>query len=701
MKKNTVLTVIVTVLLIFTSLPAQETGKEKAKKQARRPMTADDALNIIGIGNALISPCGQWAFFSKSTLNWNKNKRESKYYMVSTQGGEPFQYIGEAGGSSFQFSPDGKYLSFKRTVENNSQIFLMPTNGGEGVQLTKHKNSVGSYKWSPDSQRIFFTASESRSPEEEKKYKAGYDAIFVDEGSNGQRQGSWRNLWMFDVKSKKETKITDEKFLVGGFDISPCGEKILFTSRYSNRRNDGYKTEIYLVSTANDDKKIIRLTENNSPESSPTWAPDGKSFAYLAADDKDWTNRNSKVFIMNPENKKYRLLSQEFEGSIRGLTWTPDSQYILFNGQQRTNSNLYRISAANGKYTQISNVSGIMRIGPNCFSRDKSRIVYTFTDFDSPSDLYSSPVENFSPVRLTNANPWMETELLLASMRIIRWKSKKNFEIEGILHLPAGFKADTRLPLMLNIHGGPAGCFTNSFRASYHIYAGLGYASLSPNVRGSSGYTDKLREGNTIQAGDGIGLGDYWDLMNGVDHVIEMGIADPERLALRGWSYGGILGGWTITQTDRFKAASIGAGVYDWSSEYGPGFNHDVRLWHIGGTPWDNPQAWRQQSAYTHVKNITTPTFLIHGINDPTDTESQSMLFYTAIKDIGKAPVRYIRVPREPHGFREPRHQRTRDIEEIRWMQKHVMGLDWKPWERAEDKKEEEKEKKKEEEKIK
>ena len=165
-----------------------------------------------------------------------------------------------------------------------------------------------------------------------------------------------------------------------------------------------------------------------------------------------------------------------------------------------------------------------------------------------------------------------------------------------------------------------------------------------------------------------------------------MGVADPDHLALRGWSYGGILGGWTITQTERFKAASIGAGVYDWTSEYGPGFNHDVRLWHIGGTPWDNPEGWRGQSALTHAANVTTPTLLIHGTEDRTDTEQQSMMFFTALKDIGKADVRYIKFPREPHGFREPRHQRVRDVEEIRWMQKYVLGQEWTPWERPQKK---------------
>jgi dipeptidyl aminopeptidase/acylaminoacyl peptidase len=209
---------------------------------------------------------------------------------------------------------------------------------------------------------------------------------------------------------------------------------------------------------------------------------------------------------------------------------------------------------------------------------------------------------------------------------------------------------------------------------------------LSPNVRGSSGYTDRLREGNTVARRDGIGLGDYQDLMTGVDAMIERGIADPDRLALRGWSYGGILGGWTITQTNRFKAASIGAGVYDWTSEYGPGFNNDVRLWHIGGTPWENPEGFRRQSALTHVANVTTPTLLLHGMSDTTDTEQQSMMFFTALKDIGKAPARYLRFPREPHGFREPRHQRTRDVEEIRWMQQHVLGQTWTPWERPAEK---------------
>lgn len=681
MKK--VLSASILILFIFSCL--------SYATQDKRPMTVDDALNMVRIGNVMISPDGEWVFFSKSELDWEKNKRKTKYYMTPAEGGETFQYIGETGGSSFQFSPDGKYLSFKRSVEKKSQLFLMHTSGGEGIQLTKHKTSVADYKWSPDSSRIFFTADIARSKEEEKKYKAGYDSILVDEGPNGQKRGSWRHFWAIDIKTKKETELTTENLIPGRFDISPCGEKIIFSASYTNRRNDRNKGELYLFDLT--ENKLLRLTQNNAPESSPIWAPNGKLISYLAADNKEWLNRNTKIWLLDPETKKTRLLSGKFSGNIRRLFWSRDSSSIWFNGQQKTNSNLYRIDLSNGNYSQITQLNGSLQIGS--FSHDRTRMAYTFSDFDSPSDVFTADVDAFKPVRLTRANPLIEEKLMLASMSVISWKSKKDFEIEGLLHLPPGYKKGTKLPLILNIHGGPAGCFTNSFRASYHIYAGLGYASLSPNVRGSSGYTDDLREGNTVQSGDGIGKGDYWDLINGIDQIIERGYADPERLALRGWSYGGILGGWTIAHTERFKAASIGAGVYDWASEYGPGFNHDVRLWHIGGTPWDNPKAYREQSTYTYVKKIKTPTLLIHGMNDTTDTEAQSMLLFTAIKDIGKTPVRYLRVPREPHGFREPRHQRTRDIEEIKWMEKYVKGLDWKPWERPEKKKEDTQEAKK------
>ncbi|MBT4187694.1 MAG: S9 family peptidase, partial [Gemmatimonadales bacterium] len=356
------------------------------------------------------------------------------------------------------------------------------------------------------------------------------------------------------------------------------------------------------------------------------------------------------------------------------FSWTPDGSAILFSGLQGTDNNLFRLNVGNGSVDQVTQAAG--SLSPSSFSRDHSRMAYVFQDFDTPADVWVAKTDGSEGRRLTEVNPRITQELVLGEGKVIQWNSADGTEIEGLLMLPPGHDGSS-LPLLLHIHGGPAGVFRNSFDTRNHVWAGLGYAQLFPNVRGSSGYTDELLQGNM----NDIGGGDYQDLMTGVDAVVDMGLADPDQLGLRGWSYGGILGGWTVTQTDRFKGASVGAMVSDWTSEYGPGFNHDVRLWYIGGTPWENPEEWRQRSALTHVANVTTPTLILHGMNDTTDTEAQSMMFFQALKDLGR-DTRYIRFPREPHGFREPRHQRTRDVEEIRWIQKYVRGIEWTPWDR-------------------
>ena len=373
----------------------------------------------------------------------------------------------------------------------------------------------------------------------------------------------------------------------------------------------------------------------------------------------------------------------DFQGNIGTSAFTPDGRTMFFSGQHGTNRNLYRLDVGSGAVTQVTDVVG--SLSPSSFSRDGTRMAYVRQDLDTPPDLYASPTAALDETRLTDLNPDVTTELVLADGETVRWRSADGTEIEGILMLPADHDGEP-LPLLVHIHGGPAGSFSNTFASRYQVWAGLGYAQLMPNVRGSSGYTDELLRGNMRD----IGGGDYQDVMTGVDHLVAEGIADPDRLAVRGWSYGGILGGWTITQTDRFKAASLGAMVSDWTSEYGPGFNYDVRRWYIGGTPWEDADRFRERSALTHVANVTTPTLLLHGMNDVTDTEPQSMMFFQALLDQGKA-ARYIRFPREPHGFREPRHQRIRDVEEIRWIQKYTLDMEWEPWERPKKAEDEEK----------
>lgn len=660
--------------LLFTSAFAQ-----------KRAMTTDDIINMDRLGSAMISPDGESVIYGKSTLEWDDNKRETTYYHIPADSGAVYQYIGEDGGSDMKYSPDGKYISLKRRVDDKQQLFLLPTTGGEAVQLTEHQNSIGSYEWGADSKAIYFVSDVPRSSEEEKKYKAGYDQLFVDEPPHGQTDGSWNHIWKFNVDSKEEKKLTSGDLIVGSFSVSPNQERIIYTARFENRRNQQYLSEVFLLEVG--DSTAVQLTDNEVPEGGLNWLPDNRHILYSAAHDEEWQLRQSKLWRMNVDTKDYEMISGQFNGNIRSVYITPDGDKIIFSGSVKTNSNIYSMDLNSGVVEQHTDRSGSVSIVD--MNGDRNHVLFTFEDVKTPRDLYAAALQKLDdPVRLTDLNPFVRDSLILASYEIVQWESYDGLEIEGLKYSPAEVQQDGSAPFLLHIHGGPAGVFRNSFSPQYHVWAGLGYVQLAPNVRGSTSYGDDFLRGNMYDIGDG----DYEDLMSGVDLMIEQNWIDEEKMAVRGWSYGGILGGTTITKTDRFKAASLGAGVFDWTSEYAMGFNHDVRLWYIGDEPWTNSEEYRKRSSATHAENVETPTLFLHGNRDRVDTPQQSMIFFTYLKDIGKVDTRYIEFKREGHGFREPRNQRVRDVEEIRWIQKYARGLEWEPWERETDKDDEKKE---------
>ena len=416
--------------------------------QERRAMTTDDGLDMKNVGTGLISPDGAWVLYSLSELDWDENKRETRYYMISAEGGEAWQYIGEAGASDVQFSPDGRYLSFKRTVDKKAQLFLMPTRGGEAVQLSKHKTAVGTYRCAPDGDAIVFAAADAKPDSVQKEVEKGDDAIFVDEGPNGQRPGDWSNLWTIDIGSREERQITREEFRVTGFDVGP-DRRIVATIRFENRRNQGNLTEIFLIDP--DTGARTRLTDNRAPESGVEWAPDGRRISYTAPSDGEWELRLSRIWVMDTETRNARVVSGGFSGNISNITWTPDSRALLFNGLHRTNTNVYRLDVGSGRVEQLTDVEGTLRA--TSFSRDRTRMVYSFQDFDTPPDLFASATDRHDPTRLTHANPAIETDLALARLDIVRWNSRDGLEIEGLMALPAEYRPGQRRPLLLHIHG--------------------------------------------------------------------------------------------------------------------------------------------------------------------------------------------------------------------------------------------------------
>lgn len=646
----------------------------------KRAMTTDDILNLVNPGSAMLSPDGEFVLFSTSELEWGKNRRKTTWFHIPAAGGEKYQYIGEAGGSDLKFSPDGKYISLKRPVDGKAQLFLLPIRGGEAVQLTKHKNSIGSYEWSADSKAIYFVSNVPKSSEEEKEYKAGFDHLFVDEPPHGQTEGSWNHLWKFDIGEEKEFQLTQDTLMIGSFAVSADQKRAVYTARFENRRNQQYKSEILMLTFA--DTSVVQLTDNEVPEGGLQWFPDSRNILYSAASDSSWELMQSKLWMMNVDDKSYRMISGQFPGNISSPTITEDGRTIYFTGAEKTNSNLYSMDVRTGRVTQHTNHTGSWRAAD--FNKTRTRVLYRFENIQTPPDFYVVDIRSLNrPVKLTNLNPWVSDSLALADYEVITWNSYDGLEIEGIKYKPSEVSQDGSAPFLLHIHGGPAGVFSNTFSGSYHVWAGLGYVQLAPNLRGSTSYGDELLRGNMYDIGDG----DYDDLMSGVDQLIEQKWINPDQMAVRGWSYGGILGGTTVTKTNRFKAASLGAGVFDWTSEYAMGFNHDIRLWYIGGEPWTNPEGYRMRSAAMHADKVETPTIFFHGANDRVDTPQQSLIFFTFLKDIGKAPTRYIEFKREGHGIREPRNFRTLNVEEIRWVEKYTRGIEWEPWERSANKK--------------
>lgn len=651
---------------------------------ARRAMTIDDVLDLVQVSAPRISPDGRHVLFTRSELGpWKDDKRVTSVWLADADGANARRFLGNDKDRNAAWSPDGRHVAFISTRGQGNgeeksgekgdafravaQIWVIPTDGGEATPLTDHRGAVKAFEWTKDSASVVFLADRPKPDEQKAAEKAGDDAFAVDEGPNGQERGDFTEVWRVGLADRVEHPVLREPLLIDDLSVAPDGAKLAIIYRRENSRNGTFHDEVAVVDAATG--AMTDLTHNNAPERAVRWSADGRELAYLAPSNAGWDLAGEQLWVVPASGGTPASLTAGFKGSIGQYAWAPDGRSLVFGAATRGRGGVFRVTVPGGAVTTVATGEWSGRV--ESFSTDARRGALVVSTSTQPADVAVVDLGTGKMTAVTHANPDI-SRFSLAEMRSITWKSKDGLDIEGRLWLPAGYKPGTRLPLVLSVHGGPAGVWDVGFRGINEVYTGLGWALVEPNVRGSSSYGDALLRGNMKD----IGHGDYEDLMAGVDTLIADGIADPDHLAIRGWSYGGILGGWTLTETTRFKAASLGAMVADWSSEYAMGFNHDVRLWYIGGTPWDNPEAYRRQSSYTHIAKVTTPTLLLHGERDTTDTIGQSMMYYQGLKDRG-VPVKFIRFPREPHGFREPHHQRIRDTEEIRWLMKYARGIDW------------------------
>ena len=485
-------------------------------------LTVDEVIDMVRVSGPKLSPDGSRILFTRSELDWDENKRESRIWVVGPDGEGMRPFTGSTDDRSPEWSPDGRWVSFTRPVGEGDrvrQLFVLPTDGGEAIQLTTHGTAVGRYRWSEDSGSIFFLSSDSLPDETEKERKKGDDAVFIDEGPNGQTRGNWNGVWIVRVDVEdapvQASRLTAEGRIVGDFTPSPDGNHLAYNYRTENRRNAGHLSEIVILSTTTGDEE--RVTDNDAPESQLAWSPDGASITFVAPDLESWELDQGNLYLHDIPTGETRQLMAGIDADMRSYHWTSGGRFIDIVALDRTDANLYRLDVRSDELEQLTDLPGV--VSGASFDRFHDKAAIQFASPSEPGDLWLVEMGDGSRTRLTTANPRLEGRRL-AEPEIIRWDSSDGLEIEGLLYTPEERVAPGAA--VLEIHGGPAGVFTRGFDADAQLLVAHGYAVLQPNVRGSSGYGDALLRGNM----NDIGGGDFQDLMTGVDAIIDRGVAD-------------------------------------------------------------------------------------------------------------------------------------------------------------------------------
>lgn len=647
--------------------------------QTRRPATFDDVLNIKAVQGATVSPDGKTAIYTVRQWVSEQDRMEARTHVwrVATDGSAPARQItfGERGDSQPQFSPDGKFISFvssRGAADAKAQIYVMSIEGGESWKLTDAKESVSSYSWAPDSARLAYVATDPRSSEEEANIKKRDDER-VFEGDF-----RYQHAWVVDLASKQATRITEGTTytLQGAPSWSPDGKRLVFGAGATPMLRDN-RRDVYIADLAS--KSIEKISTNWGSDGQPRWSPDGKTIAWVmepnaTAAMPDGTAHGvimqQRLVLYDVGAKTIKDIGGTFDVDPGAPIWTNEGQRVMFVGGQRAYNEAFAYDLTSGRYTQLSQRR---TINGTSISKDGRTIVVTMDAPDAATEVYVTDPSFQNLRRLTTTNPQL-ADLAQGETEVITWKSSDGVEVEGVLLKPVGYKAGTRYPTLVVAHGGPAGAFLNGFRLGGleggQVWAGKGWAVFYPNPRGSSNYGQKTLAANVNDWGGG----DFKDINTGVDALVARGIADPDKLAHIGWSYGGYMTAWTITQTTRYKAAMVGAGLTNMWSMYGTNDIPSILIAYFGGIP--NPKTlplYLDRSAMSHIDKATTPTLILHGANDERVPTGQAYELYRGLKDRGK-PTELVFYPREGHGISEYYHQKDRLERIYNWVTKYTLG---------------------------
>jgi dipeptidyl aminopeptidase/acylaminoacyl peptidase len=653
-----VLATVLTLLVLFTATATAQSWDPEMQ------------MKVKAVGAPKVSPDGKRVVYTvnEAVMTADKSEFVTQIWLANIATKQTTQLTyGEKSSTNPKWSPDGNWLAFtSNRKDNRSQLYLLSLNGGEAEPLTDGKGGVANFEWSADGRWIAFTMNDPKTEEEEKNDKGKNDFRWIDENTKFAR------LYVLpvqkDANGKREPrKLTTENYQVENFDWSSDGSRIAFSHVKSPLANDWPTSDVSIVEVTSG--KISVLANTPAAENSPVYSHDGKSIAIIATDNPPtWTGAGFiQIFPANGGQPKTLAASFDSQPNIAG--WSADGKRIYFSEGKGTGTQLYALDVAANRIDEITSTGAAI----SAISLNNSGTTFSFISQtpDTPADVYVATVADFKPVQISTVNADLKMPPI-GRTEVITWKSKDGKQIEGLLTYPINYQSGQRVPLILNIHGGPTGVFQQTFIGGRGVYplatlASRGYAILRANPRGSSGYGTEFRRANMKDWGGS----DYQDLMTGVDKVIEMGVADPERLGVMGWSYGGFMTTWIVTQTSRFKAASAGAPVTNLMSFNGtadiPAFVPD----YFGGQFWDAMDLYQKHSPMFNVKNVTTPTMIQHGEADVRVPISQGYEFYNALKVRG-VPARMLVLPRQPHGPNEPKMQLVTMKANLDWFEKYI-----------------------------
>ena len=638
-----------------------------AQSPARTP-TIDELISLKRAGSPEISPDGKLVAYTVRETNWDQNSYETSIWLADAKTGAAWQLTrGRKSSNAPAWSPDGHHLAFASDRSDRRQLYVVDVRGGEAQQLTTGDDSPGAFAWSPDGRSIALLMTDPRSDDDKAREKQYGDFDVIDAGYR------MTHLHILDVATKTVRRLTTGAFTVGRFSWSPDGTQIAFDHRINGANANGGSADISVVTVATG--AVRALVTQAGPDANPVWSPDGTRIAFesqMASPSYFYTNDH--IAVVPAAGGAITNLSATFDEDPSIVKWVGNA--IYFAASAKTSSYLYALDPATRQVTRFAPAEAWAG-SAFTLSADASSAAFLASDPATFPEVYAAPLATMRPVKLSDlgaaTSAWAK-----APIEVISWKSKDGATIEGVLHKPVGFEAGKRYPLLVVIHGGPTGTsrpvpYSSVGQYPIDLWTAKGALVLEPNYRGSAGYGEKFRALNVRN----LGVGDAWDVISGVDHLIKQGLADSARVGTMGWSQGGYISAFLATHdAARFKAISVGAGISDWMTYY---VNTDITPFtrqYLKGTPWDDPEIYARTSPITYIKGAKTPTLIQHGATDQRVPLPNAFELYRGLQDMGVPSklIVYRGFEGVGHGPSKPRSSRALMEHNWSWFAKYIWG---------------------------